>query len=274
MSSFGSGDKPTQANHFSDVANRTEDVSFDDLALVGVEDPISINQQPCPASGAASFNHYGLSQIGANRWARGNRCGIDLPGELWSVQWTRAEQILFHYFTRVHLRDANNDKQIISPAWRWNPLKFQWKATDSQPPVLRIGSSYQAVIQIQNTGIYPWQCIGLDGFPIPDSRYNLRYFWSSTGPSGWWQLGKGEVSVCDIQPGDPSPEKIIAIDDIPTTAGHYILHFDINDTVKNSWFRSGGWPTYDVEVQVVSPVTPTPTHTLTPTPTSCGFDGC
>jgi hypothetical protein len=273
ISSFGNGDKPTQANHFSDVANRTEDASFDDPALVSVEDPISINQQPCPASGAASSNHYGLSQIGANRWARGWRCGITIPTPPapWSVRWTMAEQTLFHYFTRVYLRDADNGKKIISPDWRWNLLDLRWSTGDVQPPLLYRGQSATVKVTLQNTGIYPWTCDEGPNIPIPTERFRLRYYWSSA--TGSWMLGQGYISVCDLQPGASNHDPIaLTINDVPMTPGRYFLHFDIYDTLRHVWFRDGGWPAYDVEVQVVIPTTLTPSPSPTPTPTVCGND--
>jgi hypothetical protein len=268
-------DYPARANHIGDIRGDTETAynaegGIDRPYLIGVADPISFS---CDAYNANVDQRYGTSQSGINRWARGDQCSLAGNGnEPWSVIWTRPEQILFHYFTRVHLRDANNGKQIISPARRWNPLRIQWGTTDNQPPVMQPGGSYNVIIQIQNTGIYPWTCTGVDGRPIPDSRYDLRYYWSSSQSIGPWRLGQGKVSVCDIQPGDPSPDKKITIDDIPAVAGQYILHFDINDTVTNSWFRLGGWPAYDVSVQVVIPLTPTPSPSPSPTPTTCGND--
>jgi hypothetical protein len=116
-----------------------------------------------------------MSQIGANRWARGMRCGISIPTPPapWSLRWTTVEQILFHYFTRVHLRDANNGKQILSPNWRWNPLQIEWGTPDNQPPVLIAGQTHAVPIQIQNTSIDDWNC-RIGDTPL---SYRLRYRW-------------------------------------------------------------------------------------------------
>ena len=166
------GDYPAQANHFADVPYRTDDASDDDPALVSVEDPISTEEEPCIAW-QESVSTYGLSQKGANRWARGNRCGVDTPGEPWSVQWTTAEQILFHYFTGVQLRDADNDKKIVSPDWRWNPLAINWgtqdRRGDTTVPVLQPGTAYPLAITLQNTGISSWPCRAAEAeqMPIP-----------------------------------------------------------------------------------------------------------
>ena len=209
-----------------------------------------------------SENTYGLSQKGANRWARGNRCGVALPGELWSVRWTTAEQILFHYFTRVHLRDANIGKLILSPDWRWNPLLINWGTTDNQPPKMNAGSTSSYAVLLQNTGIYPWTCIKGQSKPIPPPSYRLRYRWLN----GRSIIATGYgTPVCDLSPGDSSKvELVISVPAVPV--GTYTLRLDMYEDSAGFWFGDGGWPPYDVNVQIVTPPSPTPT------PTSCGND--
>ena len=119
--SWWENDAPAQANFQADSFGFT--LTGEKAHLKGVSDPIST---ACDTPQGALV--VGLSTSGAMRWARGNQCALERNGnEPWSVTWTRPEQILFHYFTGVHLRDANNNKQIISPDWRWNPLMFQWR---------------------------------------------------------------------------------------------------------------------------------------------------
>jgi hypothetical protein len=170
-------DYPARANHIGDILGNTETAydkegNIEKPYLIGVDDPISFS---CYAYNAGK-NRYGMSQSGANRWVRGNQCYLDSYGsEPWSVTWDRAEQILFHYFTRVHLRDADNGKQILSPNWRWNPLKIEW-GTQSEiggPPVLIAGQTHAVPIQIQNTSIDDWNC-RIGDTPL---SYRLRYRW-------------------------------------------------------------------------------------------------
>lgn len=266
ISNIEKGDYPAQANHFSDVPYRTDDASFDDPSLISVEDPISTEEDPCPASERESLNHYGLSQKGVNRWARGNRCAAG-AGDPWSVQWTTAEQILFHYFTGVQLRDADNDKKIISPDWRWNPLDIRWdNVPDYQPPSLRAGNTYRVGIQLQNTGIDYWICQGSAPQPPGSSQFYLRYRWVQ--PGGRDVIGTGQVGVCGLGPGQ-SREVQLTLNDVPNwPTGTYILRLDMFDSGRVFWFSSGGWPPYNIPVRIESGTTPTPT----PTPPGCGFD--
>ena len=80
-----------------DVVERTAS-SGDKAYLLGVEDPVSNFNATCPAANTAVFT-YGMSQQGAHRWATGDQCGpFTSTVNSWSVQWTRPEQILFHYY--------------------------------------------------------------------------------------------------------------------------------------------------------------------------------
>jgi len=103
---------PARANFFSDVLERTTS-SGDKAYLIGVKDPISNNNATCSASNSATHS-WGMSQEGAQRWATGDQCGTAYPNidALWSARWTRPEQILFHYYTDVHIRDSN--KQVVT----------------------------------------------------------------------------------------------------------------------------------------------------------------
>ena len=257
-------DYPARANHIGDILGNTETAydkegNIEKPYLIGVDDPISFS---CDAYNAGA-NRYGMSQSGTNRWVLGNQCSMDgASSEPWSVHWTTAEQILFHYFTRVQLRDADNGKQILSPDWRWNPLLIDWGTPDYQPPVLVAGSSQSFKIQVQNTGIDTWDCDFAGGIPIPAQKYRLRYRWLSDGIV----LATGEgISLCDLKPG---ASKLVGLPvQVPAgLSGLYTFRLDMYENSEHFWFSDGGWPPYDVPVQIIPPPNPTPT------PTSCGND--
>lgn len=251
-------DYPARANHFSDIQFRTRDVSFDKPYLVGVEDPISGDVFPCeavtPEPGVIDF---GMSQKGANRWARGNRCAIG-EGIPWSVAWTHSEQILFHYFTRVHLRDADKDKKIISPDWRWNPLKIEWETQHeiNGPPVMVAGQTHVVPIQIQNTSIADWACRVSDSHPDTPLGYRLRYRWLNGSTVIYTSTG---LPLCNVPAGSARNE-LLQVYAPPGLSGLYTLRLDMYETLEDFWFSDGGWPPYDVTVRLMAP-TPTPTAT-------------
>ena len=89
-------DVPAQANFQADSFGQT--LSGDKPYLEGIPDPISA---ACDTPRDALV--VGMSSRGAMRWARGDQCALKgNDSEPWSVTWTRPEQILFHYFTRVY----------------------------------------------------------------------------------------------------------------------------------------------------------------------------
>ena len=97
-----------------------------------------------------------MSQEGAQRWATGDQCGTLHPDSdaPWSVRWTRPEQILFHYYTDVHLRDAN--KQVVtsrSAEKRWSPLKIVGELGSSSPVLWR-GISHPTGVWVQNVVVF------------------------------------------------------------------------------------------------------------------------
>jgi hypothetical protein len=137
-------DTPALTQYFADIRNAT--IAGGQPYEVSVADPISSD----PA--IVQIGHgKGMSQNGASRWGYGN---LGYRGNLaaWSVQWTRAEQILFHYYTGVHLRDANNNNARLSPDYRWNPLTVNWGGGAAQPPNMYSGTTYNVTIRLQNTG--------------------------------------------------------------------------------------------------------------------------
>jgi hypothetical protein len=102
---------------------------------------------------------HGLSQNGAGRWARGSesyRCDPhpapcepppDPPLQAWSVRWQDVFQTLIHYYTGIHIRDANNPATILTPAYRWVPL---------QTGLLFACAGRDSMVTVQNTGTVAW----------------------------------------------------------------------------------------------------------------------
>jgi hypothetical protein len=153
---FDGFDLPAKALHGADVRTQTvADPSKD--YLKSVSEPIST---VCDADN--SGQGYGLSQEGAVRWARGNQCARPVSGNIpWTVKWTKPEQILFHYYTDVNLRDAGHNNAILStsPQFRWNPLELNgvpavFTMTSPLPPL-----PYGFGLWVQNTGTISWSCI-------------------------------------------------------------------------------------------------------------------
>lgn len=141
-------DTPALTQYFSDIRNAT--IAGGQPYEVSVADPISSD----PA--IVQVGHgKGMSQNGASRWGYGN---LGYRGNLapWSIQWTRPEHILFHYYTGVHLRDANNNNTRLSPDYRWNPLAVNWGGGAAQPPDMYGGTTYNVTIRLQNTGAVNW----------------------------------------------------------------------------------------------------------------------
>ncbi|MBX3053129.1 MAG: hypothetical protein KF753_16720 [Caldilineaceae bacterium] len=236
------GDLPAFSEFSADAQTRTQSNATDRAGspspyLLGVEEPISTT---CDAEN--SGHGHGMSQEGASRWARGNQCSYTGPGnQPWSVAWGRAEQILVHYYTGVHIRDASATP--LTSDYRWNPLSLTWSG--SCPPLMTHGQSCTVTVRVQNTGISDWVCGQYTG-------YILSYRWAKAGQAE--VNGASQVSLCNTNKGDPSPSATLVINDIPNWgSGAYTLKLDMARTVSNSkaWFSTSyGWPSYDVSVCV------------------------
>ena len=139
-------DEPAFAEHFADILNGT--VSGDEPYLLGIGDPISEAYMACDANDDG--HGRGLSQEGASRWARGNKCSYAGAGDQpWSVEWDDVRQILVHYYTGIHLRDANNNNTITfksQPGPRSSkPIWIsQWMVHTPIPLQLRFTASSQS----------------------------------------------------------------------------------------------------------------------------------
>ncbi len=139
---------PAFAEFSADAWLRT--VNGGRVYLRGIEDPISSG---CDAN---NYGHQrGMSQEGASRWARGNRCSYAGTGdEPWSVRWDDARQILTHYYTGIQLRNSAGAQ--LTPDYRWTPLEIDWRSNGVNPPLLQPGETRTITFTVQNTGIYTW----------------------------------------------------------------------------------------------------------------------
>ncbi len=139
---------PAFAEFSADAWLRT--VNGGRVYLRGVEDPISSG---CDAN---NYGHQrGMSQEGASRWARGNRCSYAGAGdEPWSVRWDDARQILTHYYTGVQLRDSSGTR--LTPDYRWAPLEVDWRSGSVNPPLLQPEETRALTFTLQNTGVFTW----------------------------------------------------------------------------------------------------------------------
>jgi len=243
-------DLPAFTEYFSDVPTRTVRGGYP--YLTAVDDPISSHPeliQYCNLHPEDCGHGRGMSQKGASRWARGNLSfnrNRDLGS--WSVRWERAEHILVHYYTGVHIRDAGNNNALLTPSYRWNPLQINWGTPDNRPPTMYHGSTYPISVEVQNTGVSDWTC----GYPA--FSYALRYRWAKAGFGE--VTGSGSASVCGTPKGDPSPTVNLTIQNIPNWGpGAYTLRFDVYVTSAdgNFWFGERGWRSYDVGVCVDGP---------------------
>ena len=131
-----------------------------------IDDPISA------AYGTVDGTGYGgMSSKGVSRWSFGHTSSrgpaaatdpnyphdADGYGDFWNVRWEDARQILTHYYTNIHIRDANAGNARKTPIYRWAPLQITWSTTDGQAPTtLCIGTVTPVVAWIQNTGTETW----------------------------------------------------------------------------------------------------------------------
>lgn len=241
---------PAETLHGADNGARTSQGNRP--YLKNVDDPVS------SAYGISDGTTLGgLSHKGASRWGFGHQSSkgpafenssqyphdIDGNGNFWGVQWNRAEQILFHYYTGVDLRLVNGlNTNLVSQPDRWNPLKIE-----NLPGSISSGGSFQVNVQVQNVGIYDWSCNSTI------SAYHLVYHWERPGAlsSSYNEL----TNLCNTSKGDPSPTGNGLTVNVPSwNSGAYVLKFDMQKTIPagsitvHSYFQNGpnSWPTYDV----------------------------
>lgn len=224
---------PAFTEFFADIPQRTQ--SGGQPYLLGVEDPISSHPDVI-----WDGHGRGMSQKGASRWAQGNR-GYQGTLDSWSVRWERADQILVHYYTGIHIRNASGMR--LTSNYRWNPLRIT-----GLPSILYHGQAYPINIQVQNSGTQDWTC----GYP--NYTYVVGYRWAKVGYPE--TVGSSTATVCGQTRGDPALFKNLTISNIPNWGpGAYTLRFDIYVTSAsgNFWFQDQGWPAYRMTVCVDGP---------------------
>ena len=223
-------DFPAITEYFTDIPNAT--VTGTAPYEISVADPISSD----PA--IVQLGHgRGMSQNGASRWGYGN---MGYRGNLtpWSVQWTKPEHILFHYYTGVHLRDANNNNARLSPDYRWNPLAVNWGGGATLPPNMQVGTTYNVAIQLQNTGAVNW-----------GSDVRLSCQWKK--PDGSIVNCQTEANPGTLIMGSPAPTVTLPVRlNSGFTNGIYTLMIDMKQGSTFFHNRETGkpWPTLNYKV--------------------------
>ncbi len=211
--------------------------------LVAVDDPISNTSNGVCTSTSAGSHGRGMSQTGAQRWARGTQCAYGAARAFWSVRWWSAEQLLFHYYTGVRLRDASG--ATIDLERRWNPLLIAGGER------LSPGVPNAMTVKVQNTSPAAWECDDVV------AGHTLGYRWIS----GTQEIdGLGQAALpCGLGPGDPSPSVSLVITDVPVwPPGTYSLTLDMRAHISGSepvWFSSDGWAPYSMIVQLTVAIT-------------------
>ncbi len=200
-------DNPLFAEFFADIPLRTLNGSFP--YLIAVQDPISSH----PAVTQQGHGH-GLSQNGASRWAFGNRSYLGTL-DPWSVTWTARDQILTHYYTGIHIRDANNGNAILTPERRFNALYLNW----ARPPAFPNGICNRIMVWLHNTGTGEW--LGADR-DIYDREIGIGYCWGQS----CFTAGYLPQSVV------PSKDQLVSLTIQP---GSGELRIDL---YKKSWYES------------------------------------
>lgn len=123
--------------------------------LLGVQEPISYDQAIPAIIAITNAHQRGMSQNGASRWALGTSSYRPNAGEQWSVRWSESNQILTHYYTGIQVRNANASNNIVTPPYRWVPLKLNW-GVYNPTPILTCAGEHSISVQLQNTGTTGW----------------------------------------------------------------------------------------------------------------------
>jgi hypothetical protein len=120
----GGNCRAIDAEFSNDIGSPTGDGNVNETApyLIPVQEPISTcDLQPLG-------NGWGMSQVGAIRWARGNQCPSATGGNIsWSVKWDY-KQILAHYYSGVDFKNDDTNS-LVAPNDRWNLI---WHDVPSQ----------------------------------------------------------------------------------------------------------------------------------------------
>jgi len=192
---YGADERPARTEFTADVYGQTLTHPNQGTLypyLLGVPNPIST---ACDANNDG-INLAGLSQEGASRWARGHQCSYagTLPGNRWAVAWSDARLILTHYYTGVHVRDANNGNALLTPPRRFAVLSVNGGPASN--PVCAIETVYLTV-RLHNTGVETWQpwAVGV-GFCWGQQCQRSQFVSQAVEPGAAWPpTGEAAVSI-------------------------------------------------------------------------------
>lgn len=238
---LSSSDLPAKALYTADWTYQTANGTNDKPYLVSVQEPISTNK--CDANNDG--HGWGLSQEGASRWALGVECsranapvlGGNTAGGTWSVRWSRSDQIIFHYYTNVHMRNLTN-QSILSPDYRWVPLEISWNGQRTPPKSITPGTTFSLSLRVQNVGTQTWSCPTGTTFLA-----RVRWLKGTNTP-----VTIGTINVCNLAPGDSMAGMQTVSGTIPSWGrGFYGLVIDLERTGSAPFVFSGqslAWPQY------------------------------
>ncbi|MBV7330241.1 hypothetical protein KFU94_18720 [Chloroflexi bacterium TSY] len=192
--------------------------------MQGVSDPISSHPTLDP-----TYQRHGLSQHGASRWAKGDMgWNLLLDRVPWSVRWTRAAQILTHYYTSIHLRDAGKNNQHLTPAYRWVSLEIKG------PAVACVGNDILFQVRVQNTGTSTWDVNTVRGCASRIPRV--------TTASAIQCGAENPAILTAVKPGED--EWLTMNLDLPTGPHNYLLDLYSSQIEMGFSQQSPSWPQY------------------------------
>ena len=221
--------------------------------MKSVPDPISYDPAIPNIITNTNAHQRGMSQNGAGRWARGSSSYRPAVGAPWPLTWEDRRQILTHYYTDIHIRDANNANALQTPQYRWDPLWISRSGDSANPMSLCSGGPNAFTVWIQNSGVLAWS---------PQNTFDLGVKsgppWTSAASASSPQ---GLASV--VAEGDTITETIVLYPPAGAAAGPYIVSLDMYSFSPNTpdirqWFSDREpsprtWPTLDLQVKVKGP---------------------
>ena len=172
-------------------------------------------------------------------------------GTPWPLAWDDRRQILTHYYTDIHIRDAGSANALQTPQYRWLPLWLSRIDSSAASISFCSGGPNAFSVWVQNSGVQSWTpsaqqdfALGVKGGPT----------WATTAVS------QGLASA--VAPGDTMTRTLTLYPPQGIT-GSYALSLDVysfspnTPNVKN-WFSNSEpspriWPTLDLQVSVTGP---------------------
>ncbi len=228
--------------------------------LRGVDDSISITNGTLECGNGRSYAGVGMSQKGALRWSKGNRCATGGGSDTaWPVHWSDYRQILAHYYTGIDFLDSSNSK--FAPDYRWNLLNH------TVLPTMPMNTSQTATVTVQNTSTTGWtgdvklvwklapSCIPATGLGV------IGIDWQGDKPL---TLGSGQTSA-------PITINFVS----PQNNGYYTLYLDMERNGQLFQLQpNGGWPAAEIPIRVNSLTAPAPATSANPGFYPNGLSGC